>query len=97
MVIFIKLFDIPGLLALTTVNSTTYSLISLVVGGAALLIAIGYLITLNPQSYGYSQYQSQYRSFSEGKLQEIILQASAENFCQKYFAANMYKFENILI
>ena len=82
MVIFIKLFDIPGLLALTTVNSTTYSLISLVVGGAALLIAIGYLITLNPQSYGYSQYQSQYRSFSEGKIQYIILQAIAVIFAK---------------
>ena len=61
--------SIIHLMAQEHVNSTTYSLISLVVGGAALLIAIGYLITLNPQSYGYSQYQSQYRSFSEGKIQ----------------------------
>merc|ERR1712179_551520 len=48
-----------GLLKLTTVNSTTYGLISLIVGGAALAIAFGYLITVSPT------FQSHYRSFND--------------------------------
>merc|ERR1711982_210046 len=52
-----------GLLKLTTVNSTTYGLISLIVGGAALAIAFGYLLTVSPSLE--SQFQSQYRAFTE--------------------------------
>merc|ERR1712113_855244 len=52
-----------GLLKLTTVNSTTYGLISLIVGGAALAIAFGYLITVSPTFQ--SQFQSHYRSFND--------------------------------
>merc|ERR1712025_954660 len=52
-----------GLLKLTTVNSTTYGLISLIVGGAALAIAFGYLLTVSPSLE--SQFQSQYRSFND--------------------------------
>merc|ERR1712170_135433 len=52
-----------GLLKLTTVNSTTYSLISLIVGGAALAIAFGYLITASPTFQ--SQFRSHYRSFND--------------------------------
>merc|ERR1739838_1034369 len=52
-----------GLLKLTTVNSTTYGLVSLIVGGAALAIAFGYLITVSPTFQ--SQFQSQYRSFND--------------------------------
>merc|ERR1719471_1265795 len=56
-----------GLLALTTVNSTTYSLFSLIVGGAALAIAIGYLYSTSPafQDTLQGQFQSHYRSFQE--------------------------------
>ena len=57
---------VSGLLKLTTVNSTTYGLISLIVGGAALAIAFGYLLTVAPAAE--SQFQSQYRAFTEGKL-----------------------------
>merc|ERR1711893_123240 len=52
-----------GLLKLTTVNSTTYGLISLIVGGAALAIAFGYLITASPTFQ--SQFRSHYRSFND--------------------------------
>merc|ERR1711976_863875 len=54
-----------GLLALTTVNSTTSSLISLILGGAALAIAIGYLYSTSPafQDTLQGQFQSHYRSF----------------------------------
>ena len=60
-----KTLKIQGLLKLTTVNSTTYGLISLIVGGAALAIAFGYLITVSPTFQ--SQFQSQYRSFNDGE------------------------------
>merc|ERR1711862_680358 len=52
-----------SVLKLTTVNSTTYGLISLIVGGAALAIAFGYLLTVSPSLE--SQFQSQYRAFTE--------------------------------
>merc|ERR1712045_289757 len=48
-----------GLLKLTTVNSTTYNLISLIVGGSALAVVFVYLLTASPT------FQSQYRSFSD--------------------------------
>merc|ERR1712079_972555 len=51
-----------GLLKLTTVNSTTYSLVSLIVGGAALAIAFIYLYTVSPAFQ--TQFQSHYRSFT---------------------------------
>ena len=62
---------VSGLLKLTTVNSTTYGLISLIVGGAALAIAFGYLLTVSPSLE--SQFQSQYRAFTEGKLHPSFL------------------------
>ena len=38
----------------------------MIVGGAALAIAFGYLLTVAPAAE--SQFQSQYRAFTEGKL-----------------------------
>ena len=57
----ILLLSWVGLLKLTTVNSTTYNLISLIVGGSALAVVFVYLLTASPT------FQSQYRSFSDGE------------------------------
>ena len=57
----ILLLSWAGLLKLTTVNSTTYNLISLIVGGSALAVVFVYLLTASPT------FQSQYRSFSDGE------------------------------
>ena len=67
---------LKGLLKLTTVNSTTYGLISLIVGGAALAIAFGYLITVSPTFQ--SQFQSHYRSFNDGES-KILTEKVIEN------------------
>ena len=65
------LWKSKGLLKLTTVNSTTYGLISLIVGGAALAIAFGYLITVSPTFQ--SQFRSHYRSFNDGESKLNII------------------------
>merc|ERR1712130_697650 len=80
-----------GLLALTTVNSTTYSLISLIVGGTALAIAIGYLYSVSPafQDQLQGQFQSHYRAFNEGWTsgkQKLVVLTLMIELKTKYFS-----------
>ena len=63
-----------GLLALMPVNSTTYNLVSLLIGGGALVVALLYLLSTSEELSGLglgnigssSQYYSQYRAFNTG-------------------------------
>ena len=53
-------------------------MISLIVGGAALAIAFGYLITVSPTFQ--TQFQSHYRSFNDGESKLIIILNKYEIF-----------------
>merc|ERR1712024_7396 len=55
-----------GLLALMSVNSSTYSLATLVLGGGALLLAIVYLWTVAPAELANTEYSQYYRADNTG-------------------------------
>merc|ERR1719510_2468166 len=55
-----------GLLALMSVNSSTYSLATLVLGGGALLLAIVYLWTVAPAQLANTEYSQYYRAGRTG-------------------------------
>ena len=57
---------VSGLISLFPVNSTTYSTVSLIVAGAAVALAVAYLLTTSPASF-QTQSQSQFRGF-KGKV-----------------------------
>merc|ERR1719330_2014272 len=56
-----------GLLALMSVNSSTYSLATLVLGGGALLLAIVYLWTVAPAELANTEYSQYYRADNTGR------------------------------
>merc|ERR1719510_1375098 len=55
-----------GLLALMSVNSSTYSLATLVLGGGALLLAIVYLWQVAPAQLANTEYSQYYRAGRTG-------------------------------
>merc|ERR1711953_17852 len=55
-----------GLLALMSVNSSTYSLATLVLGGGALLLAIVYLWQVAPAELANTEYSQYYRADNTG-------------------------------
>merc|ERR1712226_840959 len=55
-----------GLLALMSVNSSTYSLATLVLGGGALLLAIDYLYLVAPAGLANTEYSQYYRADNTG-------------------------------
>ena len=61
---------VSGLISLFPVNSTTYSTVSLIVAGAAVALAVAYLLTTSPASF-QTQSQSQFRGF-KGKVTQTF-------------------------
>merc|ERR1711874_680928 len=55
-----------GLLALMSVNSSTYSLATLVLGGGALFLAIVYLWSVAPAELANTEYSQYYRADRTG-------------------------------
>ena len=56
-----------------SVNSSTYSLATLVLGGGALLLAIVYLWTVAPAELANTEYSQYYRAGRTGRAAPVVL------------------------